>query len=162
MTTYNLWTRVATMLLIPLFCTTEAWAGDVTAEQTRRQAQAFLKSHQPAAGGPRRAPGTTPELTLTSRVSGLYYPSGEAATHINACRAYFKIGEDDAASVRALSSFIFNEDDTEATGIISVDGGQTNIDHSADAWYTLSGVRLSGKPTQRGLYIQGGKKVLVP
>ena len=92
----------------------------------------------------------------------LYYPSGEAATHINACRAYFKIGEDDAASVRALSSFIFSEDDTEATGIISVDGGQTNIDHSADAWYTLSGVRLSGKPTQRGLYIQGGKKVLVP
>ena len=92
----------------------------------------------------------------------LYYPSGEAATHINACRAYFKIGEDDAASVRALSSFIFSEDDTEATGIISVDGGQTNIDHSADAWYTLSGVRLNGKPTQRGLYIQGGKKVLVP
>lgn len=29
------------------------------------------------------------------------------------------------------------------------------------AWYTLSGQRLSGKPTQRGIYIKGGKKVAV-
>ena len=30
-----------------------------------------------------------------------------------------------------------------------------------DAWYTLQGARLNGKPTQRGIYIHGGKKVAV-
>ena len=31
----------------------------------------------------------------------------------------------------------------------------------ADAWYTLDGVRLDGKPTKKGLYIHGGRKVVV-
>ena len=30
-----------------------------------------------------------------------------------------------------------------------------------DAWYTLQGARLNGTPTQRGIYIHGGKKVAV-
>ncbi len=30
-----------------------------------------------------------------------------------------------------------------------------------DAWYSLDGIRLSEKPTQRGLYINNGKKVLI-
>ena len=28
-------------------------------------------------------------------------------------------------------------------------------------WYTLDGRQLSGKPTQRGLYIINGKKVVI-
>lgn len=31
-----------------------------------------------------------------------------------------------------------------------------------DAWYSLSGMRLNGKPAQRGLYIHQGKKVVIP
>ena len=31
----------------------------------------------------------------------------------------------------------------------------------SDAWYTIDGHRLSGKPTQKGLYIVNGKKVIV-
>ena len=30
-----------------------------------------------------------------------------------------------------------------------------------DAWYSLAGVRLSGKPTQRGIYINNGNKVVI-
>jgi hypothetical protein len=30
-----------------------------------------------------------------------------------------------------------------------------------DGWCTLNGVKLKGKPTQKGLYIKDGKKVLV-
>jgi hypothetical protein len=30
-----------------------------------------------------------------------------------------------------------------------------------DAWYTLDGRKLSGKPTQKGIYVNSGKKVLV-
>lgn len=32
---------------------------------------------------------------------------------------------------------------------------------SNDSWYTISGTRLSGKPTQKGVYIHQGKKVVV-
>jgi hypothetical protein len=36
----------------------------------------------------------------------------------------------------------------------------TNYTNS-NAWYTLSGTRLSGKPTQKGIYIVNGKKVVI-
>lgn len=32
---------------------------------------------------------------------------------------------------------------------------------TATEWYTLDGVKLSGKPTKKGLYIHGGKKVVI-
>ena len=31
----------------------------------------------------------------------------------------------------------------------------------AGVWYTLDGRKLAGKPTQKGIYIQGGKKVVM-
>jgi hypothetical protein len=30
-----------------------------------------------------------------------------------------------------------------------------------DAWYTLDGRRLTGKPTAKGLYINNGRKVVI-
>lgn len=36
----------------------------------------------------------------------------------------------------------------------------TDADDSA-SWYTLGGAQLTGKPTQPGIYIHGGKKVIV-
>ena len=38
------------------------------------------------------------------------------------------------------------------TGEVSFDGSD---------WYTLDGHQLIGKPTQRGIYINNGKKVIV-
>ena len=32
----------------------------------------------------------------------------------------------------------------------------------SDMWYTIDGRRVSGKPTQKGLYIVNGKKVVNP
>ena len=44
------------------------------------------------------------------------------------------------------------------TGIkIMNDGTMDN----ADPWFTLSGARVSGQPTQKGVYIQRGTKMLV-
>lgn len=47
-------------------------------------------------------------------------------------------------------------------------GGNTGIENieytikpQSDAWYTLDGRRLSNKPTKKGLYLQGGKKIVV-
>ena len=31
----------------------------------------------------------------------------------------------------------------------------------SEAWYTLNGVRLNGKPTKKGIYINNGKKIVI-
>lgn len=30
-----------------------------------------------------------------------------------------------------------------------------------NSWYTINGVKLQGKPTQKGVYINGGRKVVI-
>jgi hypothetical protein len=35
------------------------------------------------------------------------------------------------------------------------------VENTDNAWYSLSGTRLSGKPTTKGIYIHQGRKVMV-
>ena len=44
------------------------------------------------------------------------------------------------------------------TGIESVANGQPTMDNS---WYTIDGRKLGEKPTQKGIYIYNGKKVMI-
>ena len=37
----------------------------------------------------------------------------------------------------------------------------TNFTNYSDDWYTLSGTRLNGKPSAKGLYISNGRKVVI-
>lgn len=53
-----------------------------------------------------------------------------------------------------VSFLSINKDDENTDGIRDV-----RALNSDDAWYTLQGARLSGKPSQRGIYIHCGKKV---
>jgi hypothetical protein len=46
------------------------------------------------------------------------------------------------------------------TGIIPTTNF-TNYTNSDDAWYSLDGRKLNGKPTKKGLYINHGKKVVI-
>lgn len=59
-------------------------------------------------------------------------------------------------------SFAFSE---EVTGIkeVHVDEGQAarNKVQGDDVWYTINGMRLNGKPSAPGLYINNGKKVII-
>ena len=48
---------------------------------------------------------------------------------------------------------------TTAIGTIDTKTGEMTFD--SEAWYTLDGVRLSGKPTKKGLYINNGKKIVI-
>ena len=48
-----------------------------------------------------------------------------------------------------------------ATTIGSIENGELIIENDADNWYTLDGLKLNGKPTQKGLYINNGKKVAI-
>ena len=87
----------------------------------------------------------------------LYYPN--AAMQIGACRAYFRLkgitAGDPTAGVRA---FVMNFGEDEAT---SIHNSQFIIHNEADAWYSLDGSKLSGKPTVRGIYINNGRKIII-
>ena len=49
--------------------------------------------------------------------------------------------------------------ETTAFGTLDTTTGEVSFD--SEAWYTLDGVRLSGKPTKKGLYINNGKKIVI-
>ena len=85
----------------------------------------------------------------------LYYPTATDFT-VNACRGYFqlKLGDNE------VKAFNINFGDGEATGIISVHDSGFTVNGS-DAWYTIDGRKLDGKPTRAGVYINKGKKVVI-
>ena len=89
----------------------------------------------------------------------LFWPDEDVT--LGACRAYFKIGDDDAVNAKGITGFVidFGENDEEATAIHNAEFIMQNDD--ADAWYTVDGIRLNGKPSKKGMYIHNGKKVVV-
>ena len=97
-------------------------------------------------------------ILLMGAANTLYYPTTGAG--IGAQRAYFKIGDEGALLARRLTSFSIDFGDGEATGIISVHDSGSMVNGS-DVWYTLDGRKLDGKPTQRGIYINNGKKTII-
>lgn len=54
-------------------------------------------------------------------------------------------------------SFYFSEDN-ETTAIKNINNDSHPTD---DAWYTPQGIRLNGRPTQPGIYVNRGKKVVI-
>ena len=97
--------------------------------------------------------------------NNVYWPNATMA--INANRAYFQLNGITAgtptANVRSLV-LTFGDADTqpaETTAIAHTAAAITDSTGKADAWYTLDGRKLQGKPTQRGMYINNGRKVVV-
>ena len=87
----------------------------------------------------------------------LYYSTENR--NIRSCRAYFSVPylkQNPGAKTRA---FRLNFGGEEVTGILEVSADSKEM--TDDAWYSLDGVRLSGKPTQRGMYINKGNKVII-
>ena len=84
---------------------------------------------------------------------------------VGAFRAYFKIGENNAVNAKGITGFVidFGENDEEATGIneAAADSSLFTPHSSLSEWHTVDGIRLSGKPSKRGMYIHNGKKVVV-
>lgn len=81
----------------------------------------------------------------------LYYPNGPMT--IGSCRAYFHVKLDSEA--RGITSFVLNFGD-ETTAIRNV---VNSTPHST--WHTLDGRRLSDKPGARGVYVSGGRKIVI-
>ena len=75
---------------------------------------------------------------------------------LGTCRAYFYFPGSQTAR-----SFVMNFGEDETTSLREKGIVKSEEFLAAAEWYTLDGVKLSGKPTKKGLYIHGGKKVLV-
>ena len=80
-----------------------------------------------------------------------WYSAG--ATKIKAFRAYFMLNEVLSGVAEAKVRFMVDEDAAAIEGITP--------DMENGVWYTLDGRTLNGKPTERGVYIVDGKKVLI-
>ena len=98
-----------------------------------------------------------------------------AYVKVKPMRAYlkYKDGGENFAGVRALSGSAAGEAlperikvrligaDGEVTGIGMLETQTGEVSFDPEAWYTLDGKRLSGKPTEKGIYVNNGKKVMI-
>ena len=89
-------------------------------------------------------------LSITATNSLAYVPAGKET---GACRVFFYVGDEN--NVPQLSAF--NLDFSDATGVITPLAPWKED----EAWYTLDGCQLNGKPTQKGIYIHNGNKVVI-
>ena len=74
------------------------------------------------------------------------------------------IPEGAGAAPRApMFSFVFEDGEQTTTGIDNLYLEEENTPATSQnaEWYTLSGQKLNGRPSQRGFYIVNGKKVMV-
>lgn len=97
--------------------------------------------------------GNLDEILMLGSGNKLGYSKNERT--LKTFRCHFYVPANDGASARA---FVLDFGDEETTGIISVTAGQRSTD---DATYTLDGRRITGLPTQKGMYIQNGRKVII-
>ena len=81
-----------------------------------------------------------------------FYKFADGTITLGANRAYL----DTTAPSSSSKGFIFIYDDP--TAIASILSGQSSANGQ---WYTLDGRKLNGVPTQRGIYINNGKKIVV-
>ena len=76
---------------------------------------------------------------------------------VKSCRAYFELTDEVPVSHNAPSIIIDYGD--ESTSLREISNEQLVI--SNYDYYTLDGRKLDGKPTKKGMYIHGGRKVIV-
>ena len=91
----------------------------------------------------------------------LYYPQSGAA--IGAQRAYFKLSGITAGdkTISGARTFVLDFGDNNTTGVIELKDGKMEELKFFDSWYSLDGKHLSGKPAQKGIYINNGKKIII-
>lgn len=97
---------------------------------------------------------------------------------IKPMRAYLEYTGSDSqfANARALTRAAATDEDetlpeTIKVRLIGADGTVTaigtlhtrtgEVSFDSEAWYTLDGKRLAGQPTQKGIYVNNGKKVVI-
>ena len=89
--------------------------------------------------------------------SNLVYPVN--GSYLNSQRAYFEfkgIHAGNPITQLGIKELVVNLDE-DPTGISELFG----VEEEAVTWYDLNGRKLSGKPAQKGIYINNGKKTII-
>ena len=97
----------------------------------------------------------------------LFWPDEDV--QLNAFRAHFTLNgtqvAEDAAGAKGITNMVigFGDEDEVVTGIneAAADSSLFTPHFSLSGLHTVSGIRLSGKPSQKGMYIHNGKTVVV-
>ncbi len=93
-----------------------------------------------------------------------FYPCNN--TVIPTDKAYLSLPKSMTANGKQITFVI---DDGETTGIVDLSNDRYTMDGDgnlvpycdSDIWHTLNGIRLNGKPTQKGIYLHNGRKEVV-
>jgi hypothetical protein len=96
-------------------------------------------------------------FSSNAELNDYYQGSDTNKTYLRPLGAYFVDNSADAGS--KSRGIIIEEADGSTTAIsaITVDGAFVE----ADGWYTTGGVKLQGVPTEKGVYIRNGKKIVI-
>ena len=88
----------------------------------------------------------------------LYYPTNDSF-NINAFRAYFELGKGYffGTSTSNVKEIVLNYGDENTTKISWL----SEESDKSDNWYSLDGIRMSKKPSTKGIYIHNGRKVVI-
>ena len=87
---------------------------------------------------------------------GQFHPVKDNAAMVPAGRAVVHLPKTLPASLAPVLTIY---DGT--TGIALIDNGELMIDNRAGAWYTLDGRKLDKAPKTKGIYVNGGRKVVI-
>ena len=98
---------------------------------------------------------------LYNPLAGVSVEDDPVYSYIGACRAFFQlsggINADDPDAENYIKRIVMNIDGV-ATGI-SLTSSPSPL--TSGSWYTLDGRKLRGMPTQRGIYVSNGKRIII-
>lgn len=95
------------------------------------------------------------QIVLLSGDNTLGY--SQSTRKLHTCRAHFMIPT--SAGIRAMTDFDIDFDNEEVTAIANLKSQISSL--KPESWFTLTGMKLDGKPTQRGVYLHNGRKEAV-
>lgn len=100
--------------------------------------------------------GDINEIILLSGSNTLGY--SQSTRTLRSCRAHFMIPTT-SSGIRAMMDFDIDFDNEEVTAIANLKSQISSL--KPESWFTLQGMKLDGKPTQRGVYLHNGRKEAV-
>ena len=104
--------------------------------------------------------GNQNEIILMGAGSKLGYAASAPRT-LRSFRAHFMVPADGTTGA-PVNGFMLDFGDGEVTSISTTNfTNDTNGTDAGNGWHSLDGRKLAGQPARKGVYIHGGRKVVV-
>lgn len=108
-------------------------------------------------------PDTFNRILYMGANNKLYYPKANGNVTINCFRGIFQLREDLAATDlqdNSVKSIVLDFGDGETDGI-SILTPTSSSKREGSGYFMLDGRHINGKPSQKGLYINNGRKIII-